>query len=480
MFENPDSTPLMWIGLLFSFLGLAVYFCASSGEELNDMPPQYSSLWDMSDHFRDRTAQCLVEVNYLRPGRYTVETLCIYYGLETVRGGNSEFGSYVLLATIVRVAMRLGYHRDASHYPNISALDGEMRRRVWSLVFQLDILTATQVGLPRMIREGEIDTAEPSNLLDSDFDENTLQLPQPRPSSHPTPVAHIKYKIRVLRHLGLIVDQLNLIVPPSYDEVMALDFKLTDMRRSLPEYMTVKPLSLCVSEDANSILRRYIFEVSYQKSRCILHRKYLIRGKSHSQFRYSRNASIDAAMRLLDVQLNFNQASQPGGQLAADRWRTAALLNQDYVLAATIICLDCTWDRKLQGVVPSLAGDDDLEALWPRSVRLQYLRSSCNIWSESSTVSALAAKASEALKFMLKNLKTTGSSAQHHAHQLIISDMPGSFSLAANDTFFRLLTSVKSTPSRTMAKFCLIHSKDSTSMPSCLQQTSRPGPWTST
>ena len=115
MFKEPNETPLMWIGLLFSILGLASYFYAISEEELHSMPQPFTSMWEMSTHYRDRTAQCLVEVNYLRPRRYTVDALCFYYALDLFHNRDSDFGAYVVLGIIVRVAMRLGYHRDASH-----------------------------------------------------------------------------------------------------------------------------------------------------------------------------------------------------------------------------------------------------------------------------------------------------------------------------------------------------------------------------
>jgi hypothetical protein len=405
MFKEPNETPLMWIGLLFSILGLASYFYAVSGEELHTMPEPFTSMWEMSRLFRDRTAQCLVEVNYLHPRRYTIDTLCFYFALEKFQGTDSEFGSYVVLGIIVRVAMRLGYHRDASHYPSISPFDGEMRRRVWSLISQLDFITSAQVGLPRMIREEETDTAEPKNLLDTDFDESMTELPHPRPSTDVTPVAYGIFKVRLLRQLGLIVDRINSITPPSYDEVMRLDSSLTETHVTLPPYLHMRSLSLSITDNADLILRRYAIEACFQKSRCVLHRKYLIPGKSSPQFRYSRTASVDAAMKLLDIQCLFNVATQPGGQLFGEQWRSSAIINQDYVLAAMILCLDLAWGMKVENGLPSdCEGESEIEVMWPRNRRLQALISSYEIWCKSSTVSALAAKAAETLRAMLKDL----------------------------------------------------------------------------
>jgi hypothetical protein len=405
MFKEPNETPLMWIGLLFSILGLASYFYAMSGEELHTMPEPFTSMWEMSRVFRDRTAQCLVEVNYLHPRRYTVDTLCFYYALERFQARDSGFGAYVILGIIIRVAMRLGYHRDASHHPSISPFDGEMRRRVWSMIFQLDLLASAQVGLPRMIREEETDTAEPKNLLDTDFDEGMTELPHPRPSTDVTPVAYGIFMVRLLRQLGRIVDQINSITPPSYDEVMRLDFKLMETHATLPPYLTMRSLSLSITDDADLILRRYALEVCLQKSRCVLHRRYLIPGKSNSQFRYSRTASVDAAMKLLDVQCNLHEATQPGGQLFGEQWRTTAFINQDYILAAMILCLDLAWDMRVGQALPS-DYEGDIEAMWPRNKRLQALKSSYDIWCKSSTISALAAKAAESLRIMLKGVES--------------------------------------------------------------------------
>lgn len=408
MFQQPHETPLMWIGLLFSILGIASYFFAVAGEDLPSMPEPFTSMWEMTGHFRDRTAQTLIEVNYLRPKRYTVETLCFYYALDKFQARESEFGAYVLTGIIVRVAMRLGYHCDASHYPSISPFQGEMRRRVWSMIYQLDLTTSAQVGLPRMIRDTETDTAEPKNLLDTDFDEDVTELPHPRPSTDVTPVAYAIFKVRLLRQLGQIVDHTNSIMPPTYDEVMRLDSNLLQAHASLPPYLIHRPLSLAITDNAEVILRRYALEACFQKSRCVLHRKYLIPGKSNPQYRYSRTASVDAAVKLLDIQLSFFDATESGGQLFGEQWRMSALLNQDYLLAAMVLCLDLTWGLKVgKGLSPD--SEDAIETTWPRNERLKLLQNSYDIWSQSSKTSALAAKATGALKFMLKDLDSSQS-----------------------------------------------------------------------
>jgi hypothetical protein len=373
------------------------------------MPPmsEQSSMWEMCAVFRDRTAQCLVGWNYLRPRRYTVETLVFYYALEKLRGRDTEFGTYILLGIVVRVAMRLGYHRDASHFPSISPFDGEMRRRVWCIIRHLDITNSALVGLPRMIREEETDTAEPKNLLDIDFDPDITEVPHPRPSTEVTAVAFGIFQFRLTRVYGLIVDQINAVTPPTYDEVMAFDTRLIDTHATLPPYLTMRSLSHSITDDELIILRRFAIEAGFQKSRCLLHRKYLISGKSNPQFRYSRTTSVDAAMQLLDVQCVLYDATRPGGQLFNQQWRSSALMNQDYVLAAMIVSLDLAWDTRMKASTTYY--EDEILATWPKSKRLQALKMSYDIWCKFTTISALATKAAEALRVMLKDLESAAS-----------------------------------------------------------------------
>ncbi|PVH73004.1 hypothetical protein DL98DRAFT_59276 [Cadophora sp. DSE1049] len=372
------------------------------------MPASFTSVQQMTSHFLDRTAQCIIEVNYLRPCRYSLETLCFYYALETFHAKMSDFSSYVVLGIIIRVAMRLGYHRDANHYPSISTFDGEMRRRLWLMVFQLDLTVSAQVGLSRMIREGEMDTAEPKNLLDTDLDVGMTELPQPRPYSDASAITYVIFKVRLLRQLGSIMDQLNSVKPPSYEEVLRLDGNLLETHATVPPTLAMRPLSLSITDSVDLILRGFALEVTFQKSRCMLHRKYLIPGKSNAQFKYSRTASIDAAMKMLNIQIAFDEASQPGGQFSGEQWRNAGSFHQDYILAAMIICLDLA-PRKRPVHMENPEIVDEIDAAWPQNERLQALEKSYAIWNKSSSKSALASKASEALRVMLKDLNSSRS-----------------------------------------------------------------------
>lgn len=77
---DPQSVPIIWIGLLFGILCLTTYFeimtqqLTPTSKVLALRNPQ-----DVIKMFRERTAQCLILSNYTQPQAYTVETLFLYF-----------------------------------------------------------------------------------------------------------------------------------------------------------------------------------------------------------------------------------------------------------------------------------------------------------------------------------------------------------------------------------------------------------------
>lgn len=58
----------------------------------------------------------------------------------------------------------MGYHRDPKHLAGISVFEGEMRRRVWLNLVQIEALMSYQLGFPSMIPSEFCDTEVPRNL----------------------------------------------------------------------------------------------------------------------------------------------------------------------------------------------------------------------------------------------------------------------------------------------------------------------------
>ncbi|KAL5322747.1 hypothetical protein ACEPPN_010722 [Leptodophora sp. 'Broadleaf-Isolate-01'] len=404
---NPDETPIMWIGLLFSIMCLSTGFQVMAG--MSPFSSAETALRDPADTvkiFREKTIQCLVLDNYTEPGPYTVETLFLYYISEHFRSADAQFGVWMVFGLMVRAAMRLGFHRDASHYSKISVFRGEMQRRMWVSILHMDLITSLQVGLPRMIREGTYDTKSPRNILDTDFDENTKVLPPSRPYSEFTSIGYSNSKHRITAVFGQIVDQANSTYPISYSEVMALDKKLHETYQQAEDPIKITSIDDLFIGTPTTRLRKFSVDLTFQKARCVLHRKFFVTSKTTASYPYpySMKTCVEASMRILQSQILMNRETGVGHPLDGHKWKTSSLLTNDFLLAAMLICL---YIGNSIGDNPPNQGalQTGIQIKWTQEEMVNALQGSYEIWEEQSAISKEALKAAKALKGMLAKVR---------------------------------------------------------------------------
>ncbi len=387
----PIEAPIVWIGLLFSMLCLSALAEETAdtwaGEEYNPL----------IDTYRERIVQCLTIGEYTNQGPYVLETLFHYLTIEFSVQKDADKNTWLLLGTIVNLAMGMGYHRDSSHFPGISPFIGEMRRRTWATLLQGDILISTQMGMPRLIKEWQCDVSKPRNLNDADFDENTKVLPPSRPETEMTTALHIIARSRVFRAVGAAIDLTAAVVPFPYSEVMRVDRMLQAAKDSIPPPLRMKPLQLSVTDSPQAIMHRLFISIMFHKGTIILHRKYLNARQSEGDgatFLYSRNACLDASLHLVDIQQIFDEETRLGGLLHSVRWRVSSFLHHEFLTATMILC----WILH-----------HGIDKLWPDHTastedRIKTaLRKAHDIWSRLSNSSRDARKASETLTLLFNN-----------------------------------------------------------------------------
>lgn len=173
--------------------------------------------------YKEKGTQCLVLGNFARCEPYTVEALMAYMYTEYFAHTDTHVGPWSFMAMVIRIAMRMGYHRDGSHIAHLTPFQAEMRRRVWLVVAQMDIMTSSQIGLPRMIKETKMDAREPSNYRDEDLWEDMTELHPPQPDTTVTRVLTAVLKHRLVLIGAQITDVTSSTYPSTYGEVMQLE-----------------------------------------------------------------------------------------------------------------------------------------------------------------------------------------------------------------------------------------------------------------
>ncbi|PKS10425.1 hypothetical protein jhhlp_002176 [Lomentospora prolificans] len=145
------------------------------------------------------------------------------------------------LGYIVRMAMTMGMHRDPDEFVKLNAFQGEMRRRLWFTILDMDLYISLASNLPCLIRDGDYTCKPPRNLDDADLYEEMKVLPQEKPIEHPTECqiqvyASMTLPLRVkVTHLVNRIDAIQ-----DYGEVLEvgqrLDKYIEDLGFMFPRY----------------------------------------------------------------------------------------------------------------------------------------------------------------------------------------------------------------------------------------------------
>lgn len=374
----------MWIGLLFSMICLACL--TSTPDTMSDSTPDDVS--GQTDLYREIMVQCLITGEYTKSGPYALETIINYTYAEFCVRKDADKDIWFLLALEVNLAMRMGYHRDPSHFPGISPFQGEMRRRLWATVLMSDILISSQMGMPRMISDEIWDTLEPRNLNDADFDAQITELPPSRPLTDFTNSSGLVARRRIITALGTVMDLTNAVNPCSYAGVMRVDKILQEAAESIPPPLKFKPIATSMTDSPQIIMARLFLRQLIYKGQIILHRRFLYPRAEEADDEptyQSQKICLEASLGTLEIQHILDEETCPGGQLHTMQFRVTSIMNHQFLTATMILCSMLRRGKTLQR-------EQDIRAA------LQKCRA---IWMRKSAMSKEAEKAAATVNFVI-------------------------------------------------------------------------------
>ncbi|KAI0015272.1 fungal-specific transcription factor domain-containing protein [Xylariomycetidae sp. FL0641] len=379
--RDPYETSLIWLGLLFSILGIGMLACHQYGE-----PPEYEgrseSLFQL---YRMRTAQCLLSGDIAKCLPYTVETLRFNATAELNRRDDNRRGLWIMTGLVVRAAINMGYHREPSPSSALSARQAEYRRRVWLSVISMDDMASFLGGFPRMASALYSDTAEPSNLHDAEIPADGNALPPSRPLEEVTGATYLIVKGRLLRALGRVADVNSTPTPPSYETVLEIDRALCGAYEDFPSHMKLARMDAPIRPaETTAQFSNLSLNGMYHRGMFTLHRRYMARATVDSRFRPSRARCVSSALAML--------ASQ---QHVVPSFYRISLTRQLLTLAAMVLCLELELRRKIPDAKVSPDSDSILEAL----------ETSRGRWEEAAGVCDEASRFAHFLSNMLSSFR---------------------------------------------------------------------------
>lgn len=304
----------MWLGQLFAIMCLSSQFQQlvlgpNTHLSSNMSPGQDNEL--AIGTYQAKSVECLILGHYTEGGPYVLETLILYFMCENFPLKEVDVGIWMLVGTIVQIAMHVGYHRDAVHFPkNITPFTGEMRRRIWSMVVQVDFSISLQLGMPRLV-------------------------------SQETPLV---------------------------------------------------------------LMQRIWLNMCIQRLKVALHKKSLVPSLGGQQYAYSRSTCLTATMKTFEFQHLIDEETRPDGRLYQIRWRVSTAVNQEFLLATSVLCLYLQTRAQNHEQHPhphQRYSLEDAEVALQDRIR-QLLQTSLDVWLRLSADSTEARRAADALRYVLR------------------------------------------------------------------------------
>ncbi|KAF5548164.1 transcription factor [Fusarium napiforme] len=117
--------------------------------------------------FTQGLKMALNKVNFLRNYDMVVLQALVLY-LIALQGRSNHDAVWVLSGVVIRIAHKMGVHRDGEVL-GLTPFDTEMRRRVWWRIIILDCMYAATSGMNPTLLPLGCDTKLPHNINDSDF-----------------------------------------------------------------------------------------------------------------------------------------------------------------------------------------------------------------------------------------------------------------------------------------------------------------------
>lgn len=392
--EAPVKAPPLWVALLFSVLSLTMALRQMAG------PSEGSDSSSTISNLQQRTVECLVLGRFATANAYALEAMMLHLQSCYLTHNKLTSDHWFEMGTLIRLAFRIGYHRDPDTLPGISIFDGEMRRRVWHNIFQVDALMSFQMGFPSMIPTEFCDTKVPRNLQFSDLEIGMTSLPPGRPLFENTPIRYPIAKSGIMSVFKKIVAHSQSLSLPTYENTILLDGEMRETYNGLPEILKGRDVNRSFMDPSSLIFERCTLEMLYLKGLIVLHRRYINYDVDSRRFEHSRRTCAEAALDMLARHADLHQAAQPGGRLYDDRWMISSLTMHDFLLAAMVVCLDLSVRLRRPSSILSPGKDHDV------LTRREYLalQTSRAIWAANSILSPEAGLAASALGLMIQKV----------------------------------------------------------------------------
>ncbi|RFU35389.1 hypothetical protein B7463_g930, partial [Scytalidium lignicola] len=299
--EKSETKPPTTSFLIKLLLVLAI------GTSMYDNPEYEADLHDMAQNWI-HTAQFWLSGPFDK-SRLSLTGIQIHCLLVLARQTTSTGSNLVWISvgSLLRMAMQTGLHLDSKHFPRISILHAEIRRRLWATILELSLQSSVDSGMQPLISISDFDTEPPLNIDDSDINEATKVSPTSKPL---TKFTQTSLQIILLNSFAGRLEATKISndfhSEPRYDNVLCLSTQISKSCREMSTLLQHYQIPTFGLATVFKPFHHNLLDLFHYRFLLILHRSFANEARTDPKYYFSRKMCTDAASVIMSPQADRN------------------------------------------------------------------------------------------------------------------------------------------------------------------------------
>ncbi|KAK4063036.1 transcriptional regulator family: Fungal Specific TF [Trichoderma harzianum] len=210
----------------------------------------------------------------------------------------------------LRMALRLQLHKEPSiHFPHLSQLEAERRRRLWAAVLENCLQSSLDSGIPMSISNDAFDCLPPGNFNDVDLHDEGHPEPATETSGF-TESTMSNFLMKTMRLRMRIAQFLSSLQPElSYHEALKLSADLEALCRSQEKDLQLFTTRAAPGSAVPSDFQKKLHSSLIRRCLLALHGNFASKAKFDPLFYFSHKAATETSLFLLKYLLSSQKNS---------------------------------------------------------------------------------------------------------------------------------------------------------------------------
>ncbi|CAM1504782.1 Fc.00g023730.m01.CDS01 [Cosmosporella sp. VM-42] len=206
--------------------------------------------------------------------------------------------SWLSTASLLRMAITMGLHRNPNLFPTLSPFQREQRARLWATVLELCIQSCLDLALPLNLSLDDYDAPPPSNYNDADLELDSWGAPAPSGT-----FTDSSLQILLTKSLPLRIEIVRLLNDfrnqQSHENAIKTGTELRAACREVAAFFHSQK-ALHKDNDGSRLrptdFHRKFMDIHLRRFTLFLHRNFMLHARTEPRFYLSRKLCVESAM----------------------------------------------------------------------------------------------------------------------------------------------------------------------------------------